>query len=84
MHPIYAALAIARAKQKKTELIPIMFEDVNGTGLKVFRVTYNRDGKPLFAHVNRLAYIAYLESKNQLIKKRTAIRNVLRDCIRKS
>ena len=84
MHPVYVMLAIAKAKEQTTKLVPIMFDDVSGTGLKVVRTTKDQNNRPLFAYVDRLEYIKHLESKHQLIKKRAAIRNVLRDCIRKS
>lgn len=77
-------LAIQRAREKTDEIIPVMFNEIYGRGLKVYHVTRNQDNAPLFAYVNRLEYIKYLESKHQLIRKRAALRDVLRDCIRKS
>lgn len=84
MNAITVMIAINRAKNQKTDIIPVMFDDVSDSGLKYNHITKNEQGKPLFAYVNKQEYISYLEHKHQLIKKRTALTDVLRNSIRKS
>lgn len=84
MHAVEIMVAISRAKKLKTILIPLVTEDISGSGLTIVRTTIQPNGKPLFCYVDRLEYIRYLETKYQLIRKRASLRNVLRDRIRKS
>jgi hypothetical protein len=83
MNPIIVMLIISRLKKKKEKHVPIVCEEVEGTGLEIVATTKNPEGKPLFHFVNRLDYIKHLEQKHALFQKRGNLRNALRNSLRK-
>ena len=84
MHAVEAMLIIARAKRKKTKLIGMDYHFVRNSGLKLYSITKDADGNPVFCKVEKEAFIKWMEETHNLHKKRTSIRNVLRNSSRES